>query len=75
MKEKIICVIPARYNSERFPGKVLFKINGKSVLQRVYERAKLCKKYFSEIIVATDDERVVEAVSYTHLTLPTIYSV
>jgi 3-deoxy-manno-octulosonate cytidylyltransferase (CMP-KDO synthetase) len=58
MKEKIICVIPARYGSERLPGKVLYEINGKSILQRVYERAKLCKKYFYEIIVATDDERI-----------------
>ena len=58
MREKIICVIPARYGSERLPGKVLYEINGKSVLQRVYERAKLCKKYFSEIIVATDDKKI-----------------
>ncbi|MGC8976540.1 MAG: 3-deoxy-manno-octulosonate cytidylyltransferase [Candidatus Ratteibacteria bacterium] len=58
MKEKIICVIPARYSSERLPGKVLYKIDGKSVLQRVYERALLCKRYFSEIIIATDDERI-----------------
>ena len=60
MKEKIICVIPARYGSERLPGKVLLKINEKSILQRVYERAKLCKKFFSEIIIATDDDRIVE---------------
>lgn len=58
MKEKILCVIPARYSSERLPGKVLYKINGKTVLQRVYERAKLCRKYFMDIIVATDDERI-----------------
>ncbi|MCM8804497.1 MAG: 3-deoxy-manno-octulosonate cytidylyltransferase [Candidatus Omnitrophica bacterium] len=58
MKEKIICIIPARYDSERLPGKVLYEINGKTILQRVYERAKLCKKYFSDIIVATDDERI-----------------
>lgn len=60
MKEKIICVIPARYGSERLPGKVLFEINGKTILQRVYERAKLCKKYFLDIIVATDDKKIEE---------------
>ena len=38
--ERIVCVIPARYGSERLPGKVLYEIKGKTVLQHVYERAK-----------------------------------
>jgi 3-deoxy-manno-octulosonate cytidylyltransferase (CMP-KDO synthetase) len=60
MRRKIVCIIPARYGSERLPGKVLYKINGKSIIHRVYERAKLCKKYFSEIFIATDDKRIKE---------------
>lgn len=58
MKESIICVIPARYGSERLPGKVLFKIGEKTVLQRVYERAK--KIGFKKIYIATDSEKIVQ---------------
>ncbi|HNS32025.1 MAG TPA: 3-deoxy-manno-octulosonate cytidylyltransferase [bacterium] len=56
-KEKIICIIPARFDSERLPGKVLYPINGKSVLERVYNRAKAVK-YFSGIYIATDSEKI-----------------
>ncbi|MBT3621486.1 MAG: 3-deoxy-manno-octulosonate cytidylyltransferase [Flavobacteriales bacterium] len=54
---KIIGIIPARYGSSRFPGKPLVDILGKSMIQRVYEQ---CKKASSltNIIVATDDERI-----------------
>ncbi len=53
----IIGIIPARYASTRFPGKPLAVINGKSMIQRVYEQANLSKS-ISKIIVATDDERI-----------------
>lgn len=59
MKPQIICVIPARYASERFPGKVLYKIGNKTVLQRVYERAKPIK-YFSDIFIATDNQEILK---------------
>ena len=36
---KFICIIPARYGSSRFPGKPLAVIKGKTVIQRVYEKA------------------------------------
>jgi len=54
---KIIGIIPARYESSRFPGKPLADILGKSMIQRVFEQ---CKKatLLSEVIVATDDERI-----------------
>lgn len=53
----ILGIIPARYNSTRFPGKPLVEINGKSMIQRVYEQSLLSKK-LSKILIATDDERI-----------------
>ncbi|MFN7119356.1 MAG: 3-deoxy-manno-octulosonate cytidylyltransferase [Saprospiraceae bacterium] len=50
-------IIPARYASTRFPGKPLANINGKSMLQRVYERAQLAK-LLDAVIIATDDYRI-----------------
>jgi len=53
-------VIPARYSSQRFPGKPLVLIHGKPMIQIVYEQAKkasLCER----IIIATDDERIFHA--------------
>ncbi|MCK4676613.1 MAG: 3-deoxy-manno-octulosonate cytidylyltransferase [Bacteroidales bacterium] len=52
-----IGIIPARYGSTRFPGKPLAMINGKSMIQRVFEQAEKSKR-LSEILVATDDERI-----------------
>lgn len=52
-------IIPARYASVRFPGKPLVMIGGKSMIQRVYEQA--CKS-LENIFVATDDERIYNAV-------------
>ena len=57
---KIVCVIPARYKSSRFPGKPLADICGKPMIWWVYEQCKKVKE-FSQIIVATDDERIVSA--------------
>jgi 3-deoxy-manno-octulosonate cytidylyltransferase (CMP-KDO synthetase) len=57
---KILGVIPARFASTRFPGKVLAPISSKSMLQHVYERASQAR-YLSGTIIATDDERVYEA--------------
>ncbi len=58
---KAIGIIPARYASVRFPGKVLAMLWGKPIVQHVYERAKQAKT-LSEVIVATDDERVKQVV-------------
>jgi 3-deoxy-manno-octulosonate cytidylyltransferase (CMP-KDO synthetase) len=50
-------VIPARFSSSRFPGKVLALISSKTMLQHVYERA--CQaRHLTSTIIATDDERV-----------------
>lgn len=54
---KILGVIPARYNSSRFPGKPLANIGGKSMIERVYTQARKCD-LLSELYVATDDDRI-----------------
>lgn len=58
---KIIAIIPARYQSSRFPGKPLALINGKPMIQWVYERVSSIQK-ISQTYVATDDERIAECV-------------
>ncbi|MBP9883853.1 MAG: 3-deoxy-manno-octulosonate cytidylyltransferase [Chitinophagales bacterium] len=58
---KILAVIPARYASTRFPGKPLAIIQGKSMIQRVYEQAQKCKA-LNAVVVATDDLRIEQAV-------------
>lgn len=56
---KILSIIPARYASTRFPGKPLAEISGKPMIQWVYERVSLV---FEHVYVATDDNRIAEAV-------------
>jgi len=58
---KVVVVIPARYGSTRLPGKPLVQLAGKPMIQRVYERAKLAGSV-NQVIVATDDARIIEAV-------------
>jgi len=52
-------IIPARYASRRFPGKVLTPIDGVPMVQRVWEGARQAKT-LRAVLVATDDERVAE---------------
>ena len=58
---KVLGIIPARYTSTRFPGKLLHPIAGKPLIQHVVERCKLARS-LSEVIVATDDARIREVV-------------
>jgi 3-deoxy-manno-octulosonate cytidylyltransferase (CMP-KDO synthetase) len=58
---KILGIIPARYASTRFPGKPLADVNGKPMIQRVYEQTRKCK-LLSEVVVATDDKRIEKVV-------------
>lgn len=53
-------VIPARFDSSRLPGKPLADIDGKPMIQHVYERAQ--ESGAAEVIVATDDKRIADAV-------------
>ena len=48
----IAAIIQARFSSTRFPGKVIETINGKSILEIIIKRLKLCSS-INEIIVAT----------------------
>ncbi|MBL1294660.1 MAG: 3-deoxy-manno-octulosonate cytidylyltransferase [Thiotrichales bacterium] len=52
-------IIPARYASQRLPGKPLRDIVGKPMIQRVYEQA--CLSGAKEVVIATDDQRVADA--------------
>ena len=56
---QFIGIIPARYDSTRFPGKPLANIGGKTMIQRVYEQAS---KALEWVYVATDDARIEENV-------------
>lgn len=59
--DKTAIIIPARYGSSRLEGKPLLKVQDKPIIQWVYEKAK-ASKLADIIIVATDDERIFEAV-------------
>ncbi len=54
-----VVVIPARYASVRLPGKPLREINGKPMIQHVYERG--VESSARDVVIATDDERVADA--------------
>jgi 3-deoxy-manno-octulosonate cytidylyltransferase (CMP-KDO synthetase) len=58
---KIVGVIPSRFGSSRFPGKPLAQIAGKPLVAWVVEAVKKARG-FDEVLVATDDERIVKAV-------------
>lgn len=57
----VLGVIPARYGSTRLRAKPLVMIAGKSLVQRVWERAKKVRS-LTKVVVATDDKRIVDTV-------------
>lgn len=60
---KILGVIPARYDSSRFPGKPLADVGGgKTFIEHLYMRCKGCA-LLTDLVVATDDERVANVVT------------
>ncbi len=61
MGSKIVAIIPARYESTRLPGKPLALIDGKVMIQHVYERTRAAA-LIDTVLVATDDERIARAV-------------
>lgn len=54
---KYYAIIPARYASQRFPGKALALLKGKPIIQHVYERVAV-SALFDRVIIATDDARI-----------------
>jgi 3-deoxy-manno-octulosonate cytidylyltransferase (CMP-KDO synthetase) len=58
---KAVAIIPARFNSTRFPGKPLAVLKGKVLIQHVYEKV-LTSSMIDTVIVATDDQRIFDAV-------------
>jgi 3-deoxy-manno-octulosonate cytidylyltransferase (CMP-KDO synthetase) len=61
MGSKVVAIIPARYESTRLPGKALAVIDGKPMVQHVYERTRAIAGV-SRTLVATDDERIAATV-------------
>jgi len=53
----IVGIIPARYDSTRFPGKPLVDLNGRTMLERVWSAA-VRSPILDRVIIATDDERI-----------------
>jgi 3-deoxy-manno-octulosonate cytidylyltransferase (CMP-KDO synthetase) len=54
-------IIPARYDSTRFPGKPLYPLRGKPVIQHVYENSKRAE-LVDDVVIATDSETIFESV-------------
>jgi 3-deoxy-manno-octulosonate cytidylyltransferase (CMP-KDO synthetase) len=59
--QKAVAIIPARFNSTRFPGKPLATLKGKIIIQHVCEHVSSAK-LIDSVIVATDDKRIFDAV-------------
>lgn len=62
MGSRVVVIIPARYESTRFPGKPLADLHGQPMIQRVYERARETRGV-DRVLVATDDARIRAAVA------------
>ncbi|CZH24159.1 3-deoxy-manno-octulosonate cytidylyltransferase [Legionella pneumophila serogroup 1] len=58
MSHNFHVIIPARYHSSRFPGKLLQEINGITVIERVYRQALLAEP--KSVIIATDHDEIAE---------------
>lgn len=61
MSKRIICIIPARLGSYRFPTKPFADICGKSMIEHVYKRAALCN-ILDEVYVATPNQEIYDHV-------------
>lgn len=57
---RAIGVIPARWGSTRFAGKILANINGKPMIEHVWQRSRR-SRLLEEVIIACDDDRILKA--------------
>ncbi len=62
LQPQVVAIIPARYQSNRFEGKPLAKINGKPMIQHVVERAQKVNM-LSRVVVATDNQMIADCVT------------
>jgi 3-deoxy-manno-octulosonate cytidylyltransferase (CMP-KDO synthetase) len=58
---RVVVIIPARFDSTRFPGKALADIGGRPMIEHVCRRAAAARGV-DAVVVATDDDRIVAAV-------------
>lgn len=58
---RVLGVVPARYASTRYPAKIIAPLLGKPLVMHAYERARRAT-LLDEVLIATDDPRVVDAV-------------
>jgi 3-deoxy-manno-octulosonate cytidylyltransferase (CMP-KDO synthetase) len=61
-EREILAIIPARFASHRFPGKVIAELAGKPLVVHTYERT-MQAKCISKAVIATDDQKVVDALA------------
>ena len=64
----ILGVIPARLNSTRFPNKIIFPLNGKPIVEHVYEKA-IQSKLLSKVVVAIDSETTKESINCLNIVM------
>lgn len=74
MNNLVYGIIPARYDSSRFPGKPLADILGKPMFWHVFQRARLARNpenraepLFQKVVLATDDQRIFKTAEYLHV--------
>jgi 3-deoxy-manno-octulosonate cytidylyltransferase (CMP-KDO synthetase) len=63
-------LIPARYESTRFPGKPLARLGGIHMIRRVYEQCRKAGKILNaDVFVLTDDTRIADVLESNHVWL------
>ena len=61
---KVTAIIPSRFESKRFPGKALADIQGKTMIQRVYEQVQK-SSLIDKVYVATDSDAICTSIGMT----------
>ena len=64
LKKSVAVLIQARLNSQRFPEKIIKKINNKTIIQLICERLSFCKEINDIIVVTTKDKKDDKLVKY-----------
>ena len=59
MSNKVTAIIPARYESTRFPRKLTYELLGKPIIIAVYDNVKAAKK-IDDCIIATDSKEIMD---------------